>query len=85
MTLADGLDYYKQYSDSDWEFTFKIEIAAAKVVESIPLHRNQPSASLCSEWTNTSGGRGVRRSMSCANSLLARRRIFAATSVLRGL
>lgn len=45
MTLADGLDYYKQYSDSDWGFTLKVESAAANVVQSISLHRNQPSAS----------------------------------------
>lgn len=44
MNLADGLDYYKRYSDSDWDFTLRVESAAAKVVQSISLHRNQPSA-----------------------------------------
>ena len=45
MNLLDGLDYYKQYSDSDWEFTLKVENSAVKVSESISLLGSQPNAS----------------------------------------
>jgi hypothetical protein len=45
VTLLDGLNYFKQYSDSDWKFTLKVESSANEVLKLISLYGNQPNAS----------------------------------------
>lgn len=42
MTLLDGLDYYKKWQGSDWQFTLDIEASAVKVVEAIARFNRQP-------------------------------------------
>lgn len=44
MNLLDGLNYYKQYSDSDWQFTLKVENSANEVLKLIPLYGVQPNS-----------------------------------------
>ena len=31
--MLDGLNYYKEYSDSDWQFTLEVESSARRGVE----------------------------------------------------
>jgi len=45
MNLLDGLNYYKQYSDSDWDFTLRVESSAVEVLKIISQHGDQPNAS----------------------------------------
>lgn len=45
MNLLDGLNYYKQYSDSDWDFTLRVESSAVDVLKMISQHGDQPSVS----------------------------------------
>jgi hypothetical protein len=35
MNLLDGLNYYKQCSDSDWHFTVRVESSAVEVLKMI--------------------------------------------------
>ena len=44
MNLLDGLTYYKQYSDSDWQFTLKVESAANEMLKLISLYGDQPNS-----------------------------------------
>jgi hypothetical protein len=45
MNLLDGLNYYKQYSGSDWDFTLRVESSAVKVSEWISHYGSQANAS----------------------------------------
>ena len=45
MELVDGRSYYELWQGSDWQWTSGIEVAAAKVVESIRQLGDQPSRS----------------------------------------
>ena len=45
MNLLDGLDYYKEYSDSDWQFTLKVESAANEMSKLISRYGDQPNSS----------------------------------------
>lgn len=45
MNLSDGLNYYKQYSDSDWFFTLRVESFAVEVLKMISQHGDQPNES----------------------------------------
>jgi len=45
MNLLDGLNYYKRYSDSDWDFTLRVESAAVEVLKMISRYGDQPNAS----------------------------------------
>ncbi len=45
MNLLDGLNYYKQYSDSDWDFTLRVESSAVEVLKMISQHGDQPNTS----------------------------------------
>lgn len=45
MNLADGLNYYKAWQGSEWQWTEQIEAQAANVVESIRQFGDRPSAS----------------------------------------
>jgi hypothetical protein len=45
MNLLDGLNYYKEYSDSDWQFTLEVESSAREVLRLIALHGDRPDAS----------------------------------------
>lgn len=49
MNLADGLEYYKKCSESDWAFTLKIEASAAQMVNLISKHGDQPSPAMLSD------------------------------------
>jgi hypothetical protein len=40
----DGLDYFKQYSDSDWQFTLEVERSANEVLKLISLYGAQPNS-----------------------------------------
>lgn len=44
MTLLDGLDYYKTYSDSDWGFTLKVQSLALEVLDLISLYGDHPDS-----------------------------------------
>jgi hypothetical protein len=44
MTLLDGLDYYKTYSDSDWEFTLKVQSLALEVLDLISVYGDHPDS-----------------------------------------
>jgi hypothetical protein len=44
MNLLDGLNYYKEYSDSDWKFTVKVDTAAATVLQLMNDYGKQPNA-----------------------------------------
>jgi len=44
MTLLDGLDYYKMYSDSDWEFTLKVQSLALEVLDLISVYGDHPDS-----------------------------------------
>ncbi|MFZ0823453.1 MAG: hypothetical protein WAM87_07330 [Terriglobales bacterium] len=46
MNLLDGLNYYKQCSDSDWHFTVRVESSAVEVLKMISQHGDQPNASV---------------------------------------
>jgi len=48
MNLLDGLNYYKEYSDSDWQFTLKVESSAVEVLELISQHGDQPNSAALS-------------------------------------
>lgn len=45
MNLLDGLDYFKTDSDSDWQFTLKVESSANEVLKLISLYDDQPNSS----------------------------------------
>jgi hypothetical protein len=45
MNLLDGLNFYKQYSDSDWDFTLRVESSAVEVLKMISQQGDQPNAS----------------------------------------
>jgi hypothetical protein len=45
MNLLDGLNYYKQGSDSDWQFTLKVEGSAREVLGLMALQGDRPDAS----------------------------------------
>jgi hypothetical protein len=45
MNLLDGLNYYKEYSDSDWQFTLEVESSAREVLSLIALQGDRPNAS----------------------------------------
>jgi hypothetical protein len=40
-----GLDYFKTYSDSDWDFTLKVENSSNEVLRLISLYGDQPNSS----------------------------------------
>jgi hypothetical protein len=40
----DGLNYYKQSSDSDWKFTLNVENSANEVLKLIALYGDQPNS-----------------------------------------
>jgi hypothetical protein len=44
MDLLDGLEYFKTYDDSDWQFTLKVENSAVEVVTLISQQGSRPSA-----------------------------------------
>jgi hypothetical protein len=44
MNLSDGLTHYKEYSDSDWQFTLKIESSAVEMSKLISQHGDQPNS-----------------------------------------
>jgi hypothetical protein len=44
VNLLDGLNYYKSYSHSDWDFTLRVESFAVEVLKMISLHGDQPNA-----------------------------------------
>ena len=44
MNLLDGLNYYKQHSGSDWQFTLKVERTASEVLKAISLYGDQPNS-----------------------------------------
>jgi hypothetical protein len=48
MNLLDGLNYYKEYSDSDWQFTLKVESSAVDVLKLISQHGDQPNSAALS-------------------------------------
>ncbi len=43
MNLLDGLDYFKTCSDSDWQFTLRVEKSAAEVVTFVSRQDDRPS------------------------------------------
>lgn len=43
--MLDGLNYYKEYSDSDWQFTLEVESSAREVLSLIALQGDRPNAS----------------------------------------
>lgn len=43
MNLLDGLNHYKQYSDSDWDFTLRVESSAVEVLKLISQHGGKPN------------------------------------------
>jgi hypothetical protein len=45
MNLIDGLRFYKDQSDSDWEFTLRVEASAREVLRLISLHSDNPTPS----------------------------------------
>jgi hypothetical protein len=45
MNLLDGLNYYKQFSNSDWKFTLKVENSANDLLKLISLYGDQPNSS----------------------------------------
>jgi len=44
MNLLDGLNYYKAYSHSDWQFTLEVERSAREVLSLIALQGERPDA-----------------------------------------
>jgi len=44
MNLLDGLEYFKTYDDSDWQFTLEVEKSAVEVVKLISQQGSRPSA-----------------------------------------
>ena len=44
MNRLDGLNYYKQYSGSDWQFTLEVESSAVEVLNLISQHGDQPNS-----------------------------------------
>jgi aminopeptidase N len=44
MTLLDGFNYYKEYSDSDWQFTLKVERDAGSVLKLISIYDDRPTS-----------------------------------------
>jgi hypothetical protein len=45
MNLLDGLNNYKEYSHSDWQFTLEVERSAREVLSLIALQGERPDAS----------------------------------------
>ena len=48
MNLSDGLNYYKQYSDSYWDFTLRVESSAVEVLKMISQYGEQPTSAALS-------------------------------------
>ncbi|HEX7423134.1 MAG TPA: hypothetical protein VF311_04490 [Terriglobales bacterium] len=48
MNLLDGLNYFKEYSDSDWQFTLQVESSAVEVLKLISQHGDQPDSAALS-------------------------------------
>lgn len=44
MNLIDGLEYFKTYSDSEWEFTIATEKAAVEVLRLMSVQRDHPDS-----------------------------------------
>jgi hypothetical protein len=45
MNLLDGLEYFKTYDDSDWQFTLEVEKSAVEVIRLISQQGSRPSES----------------------------------------
>jgi hypothetical protein len=48
MNLIDGLKYFKECSDSDWQFTLQVESSAVEVLKLISQHGDQPNSATLS-------------------------------------